>query len=85
MAETRSSTRKRTRASDRPGAHADLKQSALRMVNGRVVGQTLADLTPAEVKKAQTKLFPTREAAIEHFRKQGVLTKGGKLTKAYGG
>jgi hypothetical protein len=71
---------------NRAVAHADLKPANLRMVNGRLVGPTLADPgMEAAVKRAQKKLFPTREAAIEHFRKQGVLTRSGKLTKAYGG
>ncbi len=72
--------------SERASAHADLKPSNLRMVNGRLVGPTLADPgMEAAIKRAQGKLFPNREAAIKHFRKQGVLTKSGKLTKAYGG
>jgi hypothetical protein len=71
---------------NRAAAHADLKPANLRVVNGRLVGPTLADPgMQAAVKRAEKKLFPTREAAIEHFRKQGVLTKSGKLTKAYGG
>lgn len=56
------------------------------VVNGRVVGPTLADPGMLQkVNEAQSRMFPDRQAAIEHFRKQGVLTPAGNLTKAYGG
>ncbi|WP_286374588.1 hypothetical protein [Variovorax saccharolyticus] len=38
-----------------------------------------------KVKDAQQRMFPNRQAAIEHFRKRGVLTRNGNLTKVYGG
>ena len=58
----------------------------LRIVNGRLVGPTLADPGMDEkVRDAQHRMFPPRQAAIDHFRKRGVLTRTGKLTKNYGG
>ncbi len=86
MAEHKPSKQERNRVSERPNAHAVPKDNNLRVVNGRLVGPTLADPgMDAAIKKAQNRLFPTREAAIEHFHKIGVLTKTGKLTKNYGG
>ncbi|MNL07223.1 hypothetical protein D3C87_1278940 [compost metagenome] len=58
----------------------------LRLVNGRLVGPTLADPgMDAKIEEAQRRLFPTREATIEYFHKRGVLTRTGKLTRAFGG
>ncbi len=86
MAESKSSKLVRNRVSERPNAHALTKDKQLRMVNGRLVGPTLADPgMETAIKQAQKRLFPTREAAIEHLRKSGALTKTGKLTKNYGG
>jgi hypothetical protein len=61
-------------------------ETGVRLVNGRVIGPTLAD--PGMDKKvhdAERRLFPNRQAAIDHFHKRGVLTANGNLTKAYGG
>lgn len=59
---------------------------AIRLVNGRLIGPTLADPgMDAKIEEAQRRMFPTREAAIAHFHKRGVLTRGGKLSKAFGG
>ena len=61
-------------------------RDTLRVVNGRLVGPTLADPGMAKkVRDAQRRMFPTRQAFIDHFHKQGVLTPSGKLTKRYGG
>ncbi|MBU1358840.1 MAG: hypothetical protein KKC79_08710 [Gammaproteobacteria bacterium] len=61
-------------------------EHGVHIVDGRVVGPTLADPGMAKkVKEAQHRLFPDRKAALAHFRKQGVLTPSGNLTKAYGG
>lgn len=67
--------------------HANLETNdAVRIVNGRLVGPTLADPGMDEkVRDAQHRMFPTRQAAIDHFRKRGILTRTGKLTKNYGG
>lgn len=74
------------RASERASAHAIVKDSARHVVNGRLVSRTIADSNmQAAVKRAEKQMFPNREAALEHFRKKGVLTPTGKLTKAYGG
>lgn len=56
------------------------------MIEGRLVGPTLADPElREEVKKAAASLFPTREATLKYFVKRGVLTPTGKLTKRAGG
>lgn len=58
----------------------------IKVVNGRLVGPTLADPgMEQKILAAQKRMFPTREAAIQHFSKKGVLTPTGHLTKAYGG
>lgn len=62
------------------------KVPGVHVVNGRLVGPTLAD--PGMHKKildAQHRMFPDREAAIAYFHKRGVLTPKGNLTKASGG
>lgn len=58
--------------------------AGVRLINGRVIGPTLADPGMDKVvDAAQRRMFPTRQAAIEHFRKRGVLTSTGNLTKAF--
>lgn len=70
----------------RPASTGRMQTTALHVVGGRLVGPTLADPgMEVMVRQAATRLFPSRAATIEHFRKQGVLTRSGKLTKAYGG
>jgi hypothetical protein len=70
----------------RASAHAVPKEGGLRMVGGRLVGPTLAD---PEVKRGlsdfKADLRSDPEKLREWYVKQGVLTKGGKLTKTYGG
>lgn len=59
---------------------------AVKVVNGRLVGPTLADPgMDRKILAAQRSMFPTREAAIAHFQKRGVLTATGNLTKAFSG
>lgn len=61
-------------------------QVIVKVVNGRLVGPTLADPgMDQKILAAHKRMFPTREAAIKHFSKKGVLTPTGHLTKAYGG
>lgn len=56
------------------------------LINGRLVGPTLADPElQEEVKKAAAALLPNREAALKYFVKRGILTPSGKLTKRSGG
>jgi hypothetical protein len=62
------------------------KTVTVHAVNGRIVGPTLADPSlAAKVNEAAHSMFPSREAALRHFQKRGVLTAKGNLTKAYGG
>jgi agmatine/peptidylarginine deiminase len=64
----------------------DTAQDALRVVNGRLVGPTLADPgMDKRIEEVQRRMFPTREAVIAHFHKRGILTRKGNLTKAAGG
>jgi len=67
-------------------AHAELKDAGLRVVNGRLVGPTLAD--PAVKKRLAASKSALREDPAklrQEYVARGVLTKSGKLTKAYGG
>lgn len=58
----------------------------IHVVNGRLVGPTLADPGMDErIRAAQKSMFPDREAALAYFKKRGVLTAAGNLTKAFGG
>lgn len=87
MSETRTSkgARKRT-PPERPNAHAELRNSLLRLENGRIVGPTLND---PQVKKSlaasKAELRKNPEKLRAQYIKSGLLTPGGKLTKAYGG
>lgn len=67
------------------GKHLRLHtEPVVRIVGGRLVGPSLADPgMDARIEQAQHDLFPTRQAAIDHFKKLGVLTPAGRLTKAY--
>jgi len=85
MAKANSSP-KRPTAAERASAHALPKNSDLRMVNGRLVGPTLND--PAVKKRLgalKTEIRKNPEKALDEYVKRGLLTQGGKLTKAYGG
>jgi hypothetical protein len=60
------------------------KTVAVHAINGRLVGPTLADPGMDEkVQEAQARMFPNRQAVIDHFHKRGVLTRAGNLTKGY--
>lgn len=67
-------------------AHAELRNSLLRLENGRILGPTLND---PQVKKSLTaskaELRKNHEKLRAQYIKSGLLTPGGKLTKAYGG
>jgi hypothetical protein len=74
------------RASERATAHAAPKNSELHVVNGRLVGPTLND--PAVKKRLHALKSETRknpEKARDEYIKRGLITRSGKLTKAYGG
>lgn len=77
---------KKGRNEGRPAAHAVLKGEGLRMVNGRLVGQTLAD---PEVKRRVTEFKnELRKDPVklrQWYVEQGLLTPTGKLTKEFGG
>lgn len=58
----------------------------VRVLNGRLVGPTLADPGMDKVIRAHIKEnFPDRESKLRFLQKSGLLTKTGKLTKAYRG
>lgn len=87
MTETRTSNGAGKRAtSERPKAHAELRNSLLRLENGRIVGPTLNDpqvKKSLSASKAQLRKDPEKLRA--QYVKSGLLTPGGKLTKTYGG
>lgn len=72
--------------SERASAHALRKNAELRVVNGRLVGPTIND---PNVKKrlGQLKTEQRKDPAKarDAYVKRGLITQGGKLTKAYGG
>ncbi|MFN7155237.1 MAG: hypothetical protein ACK4OE_16250 [Acidovorax sp.] len=60
--------------------------TAIRMVNGRLVSPTLND--PEVKKEVAAKMGVLRQdldALRAYYVRQGVITKGGNLTKRYGG
>lgn len=58
------------------------KTATVHAVNGRLVGPTLADPgMEKKVQQAQDRMFPNRQAVIDHFHKRGVLTRSGNLSK----
>lgn len=71
----------------KPTAHADVKAaSPLRLLNGRIVSKTLADPDlKAQVKSAEKRMFPNRDAFVKEMHRRGVLTATGRLSKNYGG
>lgn len=78
------------RASQRPSAHAvrepAKKAVALKVVNGRLVGPSLADpLVKREADKSMAVHRKSVDTLRDYYIKAGVITKGGKLTKRYGG
>lgn len=71
---------------DRPGAHAVPNDVGVKMVNGRWVSKTLADPDlKSTVHEASKSIYPDKKAFVEEMARRGVLTRGGKLTKASGG
>lgn len=71
---------------ERPSAHALRDEAAMKMVNGRLVSKSLADPDmKSAVKEASKSIYPTKKAFVEEMARRGVLTRGGKLTKASGG
>jgi hypothetical protein len=86
MATPNRKQRDRALTSERPNAHADLKLSNLRMVNGRIVGPTLTDpQVQKELTAFKEELRSDPEKLRDWYVKQGLLTPGGKLTKAFSG
>lgn len=80
------SPQKQLTTAGRAAAHALPKGGDLRLVNGRLVGPTLND--PAVKKRLgalKTEIRKNPEKALNEYVKRGLLTQGGKLTKAYGG
>lgn len=71
----------------KPRAHAVVKERpGLRLVNGRIIGRTLADPDMREKVNAISKrAFPNKEAFVKEMNRRGVLTPTGKLSKKYGG
>lgn len=87
MTETRTSkgAGKRTTC-ERPKAHAELRNSLLRLENGRIVGPTLNDpQVKKSLSKSKAQLRKDPEKLRAQYVKSGLLTPGGKLTKTYGG
>lgn len=89
MTQNRSAGKARSHLSEqgaRPSAHVVPKPAALRVVNGRLVGKTLADPdVQAAVKRASKIMFPDRESFIKEMHRRGVMTATGKVSKKYGG
>ena len=60
--------------------------STVRMVNGRLVSATLNDPdVKKEIATQRQALRQDVDALRAYYIKQGVITKGGNLTKRYGG
>lgn len=58
----------------------------LRLVNGRVVGRSIADPdVKKEVKKLHAALRQNTEGLTKFYVDQGILTPAGKLSKRFGG
>jgi hypothetical protein len=87
MPKTSTSKVARTRSpSGRPKAPIGVRDSRLRLENGRIVGPTLTDpevKRSLEASKAELRKTPDKLRA--RYVKSGLLTPGGKLTKTYGG
>ncbi|MBC7604603.1 MAG: hypothetical protein H7255_18340 [Ramlibacter sp.] len=79
-------TKERSRVSQRAVAHAIPKSSDLRFEGGRIVSKTLADPDVAKrVKAIKDKMRADPAKLRATYVKRGILTPGGKLSKAYGG
>lgn len=83
---TNTKAKEPTRASQRASAHATPTSADVRVEGGRLVSKTLADPDVAQrIKAIKDKMRADPVKLRAAFVKRGILTPGGKLSKAYGG